>query len=167
MLLFKPEHVEPILKGLKTQTRRIWKKPRVLVGSTQKAKTVMLSKEYFALLKITGLHHEVFQCLTEEDAKAEGGYTKESYLKKFWEINPKVFKYTDGGKIPFNVWVVDFVLLTGTPHRVIQDSDDWAIGTEVTKDKQTYFRIISKIPIRPRWWEYGLELVSSKDGAGK
>lgn len=36
MLLFKREHIEPILSGQKSQTRRLWKKQRVKVGSIQK-----------------------------------------------------------------------------------------------------------------------------------
>lgn len=68
----------------------------------------MLSKDYFALLEILDVHREVFQCITEEDAQKEGGYTRESYIKKFFEINPKVDKYTAHGQIPFNVWVVKF-----------------------------------------------------------
>lgn len=111
MLLFKPEHVEPILKGKKTETRRIWASARVKVGSIQKAKTKMLSKDFFARLKILSVHREVFQSITEEEAQAEGGYTRADYIRKFFEINPKTFKLTDGGRIPFNVWVVKFELV--------------------------------------------------------
>jgi hypothetical protein len=113
VLLFKPEHVPLILDDTKTETRRIWKKPRCKVGSIHKAKTKMLSKDYFALLSILDVHKEIFQCVDEEGAKAEGGYTREEYLKKFWEINPKVFKVTDGGKIPFNVYVIKFKRIEG------------------------------------------------------
>jgi hypothetical protein len=73
MLLFKPEHVPLILEKTKTETRRIWKKRRCKVGSIHKAKTQMLSKEYFAKLKILDCHKEEFRCITEEGAKAEGG----------------------------------------------------------------------------------------------
>lgn len=108
MLLFKPEHVPLILDGTKTETRRIWKKARVRVGSLQKAKTKLMSKDFFAILRITDVHREVFQSITEEGALAEGGYTRDAYIRKFFEINPKISKLTDGGKIPFNVWVVKF-----------------------------------------------------------
>lgn len=36
MLLFRPEHVPMILAKTKTQTRRLWKKPRLKVSSIQK-----------------------------------------------------------------------------------------------------------------------------------
>jgi hypothetical protein len=89
MLLFKPEHVKSIDNGLKTETRRTWKKPRAKVGSTHKAKTKMLSKNYFAVLKIKEVYQEKLRSITKESAYAEGGYTVESYVDKFYEINPK------------------------------------------------------------------------------
>lgn len=46
VLLFKLEHIGPILHGEKTQTRRAWKR--------YCAKLEMLSRDYFALLRITG-----------------------------------------------------------------------------------------------------------------
>lgn len=88
MLLFKPEHVIPIDSGTKTETRRFWKKQRVTVGSIQKAKTEMLSKDYFALLKINEVYRQPLTEISEESAQREGGYTKEEYIVKFFEINP-------------------------------------------------------------------------------
>ena len=54
-LLFKPEHIGLIHSGRKTQTRRLWKKPRAKVGVVHKAKTALFSQDYFALIKITAL----------------------------------------------------------------------------------------------------------------
>jgi hypothetical protein len=105
MILFKPEHVKPIITGLKTQTRRTWGKPRVTRGSLQKAKTQMLSKNYFALLRITDLYQEKLRSISDVDAYAEGGYTYESYVDKFYEINPKL----DREQMAFLwLWVVKF-----------------------------------------------------------
>ena len=87
MLLFKPEHVEPILTGLKTQTRRIWKKPRANVGSVHLAKTKMLSKDYFAMLKILDVRQERLGDITEADAQAEGGYTVDTFQQMWIMIN--------------------------------------------------------------------------------
>lgn len=70
----------------------------------------MLSKEYFAKLKILEVHREEFHSITEEDAKAEGDYTRDLYIEKFFEINPKIDKLTNHGEIPFNVWAVEFEL---------------------------------------------------------
>jgi hypothetical protein len=108
MLLFKPEHVKPVDSGLKTETRRIWKKKRCKVGSIHKAKTKMLSKNYFALLKIKAVWKEEFHCITEEGARKEGGYTRDAFIDKFFEINPKIAELTGEGAVPFNVWVIDF-----------------------------------------------------------
>ena len=87
MLLFKPEHVTPILTSRKTQTRRIWKKPRAKVGSVHLAKTKMLSKEYFAKLKILDVKQELLGDITEADAQAEGGYTVDTFRKVWISIN--------------------------------------------------------------------------------
>lgn len=89
MLLFKPEHIKLIQQGIKTQTRRIWKKPRCKTGSIHKAKTEMFSKEFFAELFIIDIHKEYLLDISEEDAKAEGGYTREEFFKIWNEINPK------------------------------------------------------------------------------
>ena len=89
MLLFKPEHKDLILFGIKIQTRRIWKKQRCNVGSIHKAKTVMLSKEYFADLYIIDVHKEHLLDISDKDAWSEGGYTREEFLRKWDEINPK------------------------------------------------------------------------------
>ena len=87
MILFKTAHIKPVLSGRKTQTRRIWKKPHVRVGSLHKAKTQMLSKGYFALLRITGLRTEKLGDITEEDAKAEGGHTVKEFQQVWRDIN--------------------------------------------------------------------------------
>lgn len=87
MLLFKPEHVEPILTSRKTQTRRIWKKPRAKVGSVHLVKTEMLSKVYFAKLKILDVKQERLGDITEADAQAEGGYTVDTFRQVWILIN--------------------------------------------------------------------------------
>ena len=89
MILFKPEHKESILFGIKTQTRRIWKKQRCRQGSIHKAKMVMLSKEFFAELFIIDVHEEHLLDISDNDAWAEGGYTRDEFLSKWDEINPR------------------------------------------------------------------------------
>lgn len=120
MILFKPEHIKPILDGQKTQTRRIWKKARVKKGSVHKAKTKLFSKDYFALLKIKDVWKEEFHCLTDEDARKEGGYTREAYIRKFFEINPKLWELTDHGSLPFNVWVVEFEVIRQGQNLIVE-----------------------------------------------
>lgn len=104
MILFKPEHVPLIKNGTKTQTRRAWKKCRVTVGSTQLAKTQMLSKEFFAKLRIKRVWQEYLTDISEADAKAEGGYTIPEYWDKFYEINPPSIEN------PF-LWCVEFEVI--------------------------------------------------------
>lgn len=88
MLLFKPFHVKLIQEGIKTQTRRIWKKQRCNPGSVHKAKTKMLSKEYFADLFIVDVHKEHLLDISEKDAWCKGGYTRDQFLKIWDKINP-------------------------------------------------------------------------------
>jgi len=71
-MLFKPEHKEMILKGTKTATRRIWKRPRVKVGGVYKAKLKMISKEYFARIKVIEYYKQELGEMTEKDAVKEG-----------------------------------------------------------------------------------------------
>ena len=113
MLLFKPEHVAPILAGTKTQTRRIWSSWRANVHSTQLAKTKMLSKEHFAQLYICDRWEERLGDITEQNARAEGYDSKAEYLKKFAEINAKQIK-----KLPYSleeipVKVLEFKVIPG------------------------------------------------------
>lgn len=86
MILFHPEHVQPILDDLKIKTRRLGKK-RWKVDRVHKAKTEMISKDYFALLSILTLHQEPLGAMTEKDAWDEGGYTLEGYKEEWEKIN--------------------------------------------------------------------------------
>lgn len=102
MILFYPEHVQPILDDLKVKTRRPGKK-RWNVESVHKAKTEMIKKDYFALLRILTLHREPLGAMTEKDAWEEGGYTLPGYKKEWEKING------DGSWDPeLLVWVVQF-----------------------------------------------------------
>ena len=92
MILFKPEHIGPILAGRKTETRRIWSRWRANVRSKHLAKTKLLSKEYFARLYIVDRREERLGDISEEDANAEGYSSREEYLAKFAEINAKRIK---------------------------------------------------------------------------
>ncbi len=104
MILFRHEHIFPILISLKTQTRRTWKKARVKVGSTQKAKTELLSKQYFAQLKILEVRQEKLGDITKQDALEEGGYSLESYK----EVFQKIYGEWDDN---LQVWVVKFEVI--------------------------------------------------------
>lgn len=102
MILFQTEHVQPTLDGIKIKTRRLgscrWK-----VNSIHKAKTAMVSRDYFALLRILTIHREPLGAMTEKDAQEEGGYTLEGYKKEWEKING--LNSWDPGLV---VWVVQF-----------------------------------------------------------
>ena len=102
MMLFKPEHVDMILTGKKTQTRRLWKKRRALVGSIHQARTELFGKP-FAYLKILDVHQEYLGEISDEDCIKEGDYTYESYRDIWKKINKSYDTFQ-------KVWVVEFVL---------------------------------------------------------
>ena len=83
-MLFKPEHVDMILRRSKTATRRIWKKPRVKVGGIYKAKLKMISKDYFAKIKVEALYKQPLGRMDYVDALKEG-YESLDDFKKIWK----------------------------------------------------------------------------------
>ncbi len=106
MLLFKPEHVEPIKRRKKTQTRRTWANCRAKVGSIHQAKTSFKKGEQpFAYIRITAARQEFLGQITDEDARKEGYPHVPAYKKAFKQIyghwNPHEL-----------VWVIDFELVT-------------------------------------------------------
>ena len=111
MLLFKKEHIKPILSGLKTQTRRCWSRRRVIPGTIHKAKTLMLSKDYFAKLRILDLQVKSFDeaifNISLKDARAEGYLTKEAFILKFFEINKTRIDSTKYFLLD-KIWIVTF-----------------------------------------------------------
>lgn len=106
MLLFRPDHVEPIKRRKKTQTRRTWARCRVKVGSIYQAKTSFKKGEQpFAYIKITGAHQEFLGQITDGDAKKEGYPHIPAYKKAFRSI----YGQWDPHQL---VWVVDFQVVT-------------------------------------------------------
>lgn len=115
MILFKHEHIQPILDRRKTQTRRFWQdeKPRVKVGNIYQARTRMLDKaSTFAYLRVVGLRWEPLDSITEEDAHREGYESIDKFKSAFVRINSRSLP---GGHWPKNemVWVVDFEVVKG------------------------------------------------------
>jgi hypothetical protein len=108
MMLFNEHHVSLILNGIKTQSRRMCLVRRWNVGAVHLAKTKMISKEYFARLKILDVYQESLVLISEDDARAEGYDSKEAYLKAFREI----YKINDDAEwsatLLSKVWVIKF-----------------------------------------------------------
>ena len=109
-MLFRPEHIQMILNGTKTETRRDWKRRMAKVGGEYKVKKTMLSKEYYATIKCTTLFRQRLGDMTEQDAQAEGGYTLKEYkqvfkdIYGFWDDNKVLyvirFEYVGKGNTP-------------------------------------------------------------------
>jgi len=86
LILFKPYHVPLILEGKKTETRRLWKYPRIRVGRTYQAKTTLYGQP-FALIEITALWREKLGDITPESVRAEGYDSFEEFMKAWIDIN--------------------------------------------------------------------------------
>ncbi len=101
MLLFKPFHIEPIRNGLKTSTRRRWKRCRVRTGSIQRCQTALFTKDHFAKVRIRRTSQQPLNEMKDEDYRKEGGYTKQSFIDAWRRIN--------GSYDPLEVvWVIEF-----------------------------------------------------------
>ena len=105
MLLFKPEHILPILSGRKTETCRLWKRSWAKVGAIHKAKTLMFSKEYFAKLKINHSYKQKLGNITMPSILAEGYYSRQEFYEGLERINKKHVDLTQ------EVYVVEFTLV--------------------------------------------------------
>lgn len=86
-MLFKPEHKEMILLGNKTSTRRDWKRPMVKVGNVYKAKLKMLSKDYFAEIKVLKIYRQKLGDMTQDDCQKEGYFYIVDFKRVWIAIN--------------------------------------------------------------------------------
>ncbi len=101
MILFKQEHVQPILEGRKTQTRRLGKK-RWNVGAVHQARTKMLDPDsQFASLRILAVEQEPLGWIDDYGAKLEGYPSRDHYLQAWNRINGDT-------RLDTPVWVVEF-----------------------------------------------------------
>ncbi len=81
-LIFTATDKAPILEGLKTQTTRIrTPDPKMRISNIVRA-TVFEPR--FVDLRITSIERKRLKYFTEEDAKAEGGYSLEEF-RRLWE----------------------------------------------------------------------------------
>jgi len=106
-MLFKKLHVEKILRGEKTQTRRSARRRgagNYKVGRRYGVQASWMGRPT-AFILITGKRLQRLDDITPEDARREGGYDLESYRAQWEKIN--------GGRWDPDevVWVYDFKLL--------------------------------------------------------
>ena len=86
MILFRQEHVAPILAGEKVQTRRLGDR-RWKVGSLHQCRTRMLDKSScFAVVCIVDVFQQALRDMNAADARAEGYPTRELYFAEFADI---------------------------------------------------------------------------------
>ena len=105
MILFRQEHVDPILRGEKVQTRRLGKK-RWNVGAVHQCQTRLFDNaSVFAMVEIVDVHQEPLRDISHDDAVAEGYTGIGTYLTAFYAINKMA---TDANPL---VWVVTFALV--------------------------------------------------------
>ena len=93
LLMFGPEHLEQVISGEKTQTRRLWDAPRVKPGNSYRAvergSGAMFTprEEAPAYVAIEDVWEEPLGAITPEDADAEGNYTVEEFKEEWRSIH--------------------------------------------------------------------------------
>jgi uncharacterized protein YqfB (UPF0267 family) len=148
-MLFKPEHVEMIRKGIKTQTRRNWKKRMVKPGGIYKVKTQMLSKDYHCTIKVKSCLKERLRDISAFDAMCEGNYTPHEFKEIWMKINGSWDRNME-------VYVIDFECVE------LAEVNDWnyyhPVGSPIilTNDfgKKEYIKTKS-----PAWLLNGIPVV--------
>ena len=84
-LIFKKKHIEQILEGTKTQTRRRHRRP-LKAGRIYDVKRDWYHSTGHKIL-ITNVYRQRLGDLTPEEALKEGGYTVDEFIEKWKEIN--------------------------------------------------------------------------------
>ncbi|MGI0067752.1 MAG: hypothetical protein ACREB9_04960 [Thermoplasmata archaeon] len=108
-MIFRPEQIDAILRGVKTQSRRRWPtdppRPQVRVGGTYAAVTSRYTRrcDAPAIIRVTDLARERLGSITPGDAMREGGYTVVEFAGAWERIN-------GAWNADETVWMVGFVL---------------------------------------------------------
>lgn len=108
LLMFSERHLEQVLSGEKTQTRRLWDDPRVTAGKSYRAVQKDVQGAMFtpredapAYVLVRDVWQEPLGALSSEDAAAEGSYTVEEFKETWRELHGE---WTPDQ----SVWVVEF-----------------------------------------------------------
>jgi len=86
MMLFTGHSKSLILAGKKTQTRRVWDRPRVRIGGVYQCRTELFGKP-FAHIKVLAVDQVRLGDITEEDARAEGAESVEDFIEAWLNIH--------------------------------------------------------------------------------
>lgn len=130
-MLFKKEHILPMLLGRKVTTRRKIKKkknqakptPTVKVGNQYKAQLKMFTKAYFCKFEATNLQRGILGDMTEDDAIREGYPNLVAFREAWAAIHEEPYNATQ------KVWVIDFKV-TETPAPYLRVLEIVPKGTE-------------------------------------
>lgn len=111
MILFREEHVAPILTGTKTQTRRLGRR-RWNIGAIHACYTrppfAKGGAEPFCRVRILDVRGQLLTSISPADALAEGYPDVPAFLQSFWCINAaRLGPRSDDALF---VWVVTFSL---------------------------------------------------------
>jgi len=106
MFLFKPQHVDMICDGSKTETRRITARRRAKPDSLHWAQTGMRADQRFARIRVTEVSQERLRNIDHLGAIAEGYPSRIAYLDAFKKISGHLMTE----KNPL-VWVYKFELV--------------------------------------------------------
>lgn len=103
-MLFKDEHIQMIMDGKKTATRRQWSRWHVKVGGIYPVQTEMFQPkaECPAFIKVTDRYKEKLGEMTDEDFNKEGGYNKMEFQERWEEITGEEWNPDE------EVYVVEF-----------------------------------------------------------
>lgn len=102
-MFFSRSNLERLLRGKKTQTRRL--SGRYQVGRTYGVRTWIYEKS-LARIRITGKRQETLGEISEEDARREGYKDAEEFKRAWSELHRKM-----GWQPGLLVWVYDFELV--------------------------------------------------------
>ena len=101
-MLFKDYHIWPMHQGIKTYTRRFWKKPHVKIGKRYPVthKMFYVPEEVVGEIYIENLFRQPLGMMTDYDAYQEGGYHINEYRKTLEMISKKPW---DNCAVPYVV----------------------------------------------------------------
>lgn len=86
MMLFTEHSKSLILSGRKTQTRRVWRRPRVKPGHVYQCRTALFGPP-FARIRVLTVDLVRLGDITEEDARAEGAESVEDFIEAWLNIH--------------------------------------------------------------------------------
>ena len=86
MFLMRLEHIGKIQRREKTQTRRVSKTWRAKVGSIHQIRAKLFGPSH-CRIKVLRRWEEPLGAISDADAMAEGGYSREDYIRGFCEMH--------------------------------------------------------------------------------